>query len=101
MLPYLCDVLDPEEEEELRQHLADGCEECAAALAEAKSILGMLPLAMDPITPPATAHHDLMNKVKTSPQNAPNWLGYIALHWLIAGLAGAAIATIVLLIVKR
>jgi anti-sigma factor RsiW len=94
--------LDAAEEEELRRHLADGCEECAAALTEAKSILGMLPLAMEPVPPPATAHRCLMEKVRTVAQQAPAQLQWLALHWLIAGLAGAAIASmIVLLIVKR
>lgn len=102
MLPYLCDVLDEAETESLRRHLACGCPECMAALSEARSILGLLPLAMEPVQPPVSAHQNLMERVNTVdlPAQRSHW--WIVLHWLIAALIGAlAASTLILLIVKK
>ena len=63
MLGYLCQLMDDAEQEELRQHLADGCPECSAALADAEFLLSLLLLALDPVNPPAITHTLIMAKV--------------------------------------
>jgi hypothetical protein len=75
MLPYLCDVVDPVERQEVREHLARGCPTCHAALAEANAVLGLLPLALDPVAPPAPARRHLIQKVGEAATAPPMRIG--------------------------
>jgi len=67
LLLYAADALEDVEASDLRAHLATGCPTCAGALAEAKAVIGNLPLALPPVTPPDSARAKLMAKVRSVP----------------------------------
>jgi anti-sigma factor RsiW len=50
---YVLDALPPEEAAAFETHLAS-CLECQTEVAELREVVGILPLALDPIEPPAT-----------------------------------------------
>jgi hypothetical protein len=58
------------EAEELRRHLATGCPQCAAELAGASAAAALLPLSLDPVTPPAGLKDRLMRRIDESKRTA-------------------------------
>jgi anti-sigma-K factor RskA len=56
-------VLDADEQQDLRAHLATGCPQCSGYRAEAEAVLAQLSLAADPVAPPAGARDRLMQRV--------------------------------------
>ena len=69
LLLYAAGALDEREGEELRAHLLSGCPRCAGHLAEARATLAHLPLALDPVAPPASVRERLMERVAaTAPE---------------------------------
>jgi anti-sigma-K factor RskA len=56
-------VLEPDEQQEIRAHLATGCPQCSGYRAEAEAVIAQLSLAVDPVAPPAGARDRLMQRV--------------------------------------
>ena len=55
-----CDELAPDERDELRAHIADGCPRCLGALAEAQAVVARLALgAVEPVEPPESVRRSL------------------------------------------
>ena len=52
----------------LRNHLATGCPVCAGRLAEAETIAGQLPLALEPVAPSPELRERLMARVAQAPR---------------------------------
>jgi anti-sigma-K factor RskA len=108
MMAYAAEALDPAERDETAAHLATGCPRCIGGLAEAEAVLGALPLALDPVAPPAAVRAALMRRVAASPRSAaaprtdaavrrtdpvapPRHRGWIG-EWMRPALAAAAAA---------
>ena len=53
---------DDAEARALRAHLADGCPVCAGRLAEYEAIAGQIPLALEPVPPPAGVRERLLER---------------------------------------
>jgi anti-sigma-K factor RskA len=65
-------VLEAEDRAELEAHLASGCRQCVAELAEARSFVANLALAADPVEPPAGLRERLLERVAETPQPRPS-----------------------------
>jgi anti-sigma-K factor RskA len=65
---YALGVLDTAEAGQVRSHLATGCPQCAAALAEAEVVMAHLPLALPPVAPPPAIREQLMRRIAAEPQ---------------------------------
>ncbi|HZU14380.1 MAG TPA: anti-sigma factor [Chloroflexota bacterium] len=59
---YALDALSPEERAQFEQHLA-ACQSCPEELAQLREVVGILPLAVDPIEPPAALKSRLIDDV--------------------------------------
>lgn len=89
-------ALEPEEMRELRAHLAAGCPLCEGRLAEADSLLSMLPLALPPVAPPAEARSRVMQRVASGQENAsPATYGRIGGRKLGPAIMGLAAGIII------
>ena len=63
-LDYAVGALEPAEAEALRTHLRNGgCPACLGRLAEAEAVAAELPLALEPVAPPARARRALLEQV--------------------------------------
>ncbi len=71
LLLYVSDALEADEAAELREHLQTGCPACAGHLAEAQSVMASLPLALDPIAPPANLKAKLMQRIDAESAKLP------------------------------
>ncbi|MEX0654550.1 MAG: anti-sigma factor [Phycisphaeraceae bacterium] len=71
ILFYLAEVLDDGARRDLEAHLATGCPACAAVRAEAEAVLASLPLALEPVEPPATARRRLQERLRTGEDVTP------------------------------
>jgi hypothetical protein len=63
ILLYLSDGLDTQDQDELESHLGSGCPRCLEELTAARETLGRLPLALDPVRPPAAVKHRLRQRI--------------------------------------
>ena len=71
------DSLGADEREAVRAHLAGGCPQCAASLAEAQATLAHLPLALDVGPPlPAGVKGRLMERIASGPP-VTGWRAFI------------------------
>lgn len=78
---YAMNALDPEEARAFEEHLR-GCAECPTTVAEMRSVLAMLPFAVELVEPPPQIKQQLMRQIRSasatdgaaadpSPQAAP------------------------------
>ena len=67
---YALDALGPEEEMEVRAHLAS-CDDCQAMLAPLSETAGALALAVPPVTPPPRLRELILSGAEPAPQLAP------------------------------
>lgn len=66
MFLFAADALEPDERSELQRRLDDGDESAWAALREAEGLMGQLPDALEPISPPATSEATLIERAQAS-----------------------------------
>ncbi len=113
ILLFAADGLDAAEKAELRDHLATGCPFCTGVLAEAQSVLALLPRSLTKMAAPANARDRLMDRVRASqattqaPKLMPRQAGLrkdptsgVGWKWVIsAAMGSAAIAASVTLAV--
>lgn len=59
------DALDASEREELYAHLQAGCPRCEGRVAEAKALVAMIPLSLEPIAPPGDLRNRLIARLKS------------------------------------
>ena len=63
LLLYVTDALEADETLEMRNHLQQGCAQCAGYLAEAQAVVNSIPLGLDPITPAPHLKEKLMQRI--------------------------------------
>ncbi len=63
MLGHVAGVLDLADEQQVVEHLAEGCEPCTRALATAQNLLAEVVGSIPPQSPPATERAKLMRRV--------------------------------------
>lgn len=66
LVDYALSALDADERQQARAHLDSGCADCAAELASVEATLAQLPLALNPVAPPAELRARLMERVGQS-----------------------------------
>jgi len=96
-LAYALGAAEADERAALESHLASGCPACAGHLAEARAVVGHLPLALTPVAPPARVRDRLLARARGG---APAGGRVLALgrEWG-RSLAAAALAAAALLVV--
>jgi anti-sigma-K factor RskA len=67
---YVLDALSFEELEEFEAHLA-GCQQCQAEVAELRQVVDVLPLAVEPIEPPASLRDRILAAAEFGPDERP------------------------------
>ncbi|HXX48970.1 MAG TPA: anti-sigma factor [Myxococcota bacterium] len=93
-----CDELAPDERDELRAHLADGCPRCLGALAEAQAVVARLALGgAEPVDAPEGVRRALASRVALESRMAelppaPRERGRLVRRALAAGLAAVVAA---------
>jgi hypothetical protein len=102
-----CDELAPDEREELRAHLADGCPRCLGALAEAQAAVARLAQAgVEPVAAPESVRRALAARVALESRmselpRAPRARGGLARTALAAGLAAVVAAGVTALATRN
>ncbi|MBA2482764.1 MAG: anti-sigma factor [Planctomycetes bacterium] len=72
MMEYALGALPATEAEGIRAHLAQGCVPCRSALAEAREVLGSVPLALVPVAPPRALKERILSAIsRTEADQAP------------------------------
>src|SRR5580692_4997839 len=72
LLLYVADALDAAERQEMRAHLASGCQTCAANLLEAQAAWTVIPAALDPQQPASIVKQRLMNRLADKSDRLPD-----------------------------
>jgi hypothetical protein len=105
---YVLDALSPEEQAAFEEHL-QGCAACRAEVAELRQVVDILPLAVDPVSPPAELRDRILSAIDAEgdtpavlqavPGGAPKRTRAAAAHSFLRGrgvwLAGVAAVLIV------
>jgi anti-sigma-K factor RskA len=66
ILLYALDALDAVERTEILAHLETGCERCAAALAEARTVVASMAMTAEPVPVPPGAGDRLMERIRVA-----------------------------------
>lgn len=102
-----CDELAPDERDELRAHIADGCPRCLGALAEAQAVVARLALgAVEPVEPPESVRRSLASRIALESRMselppAPRARGRLARTAFAAGLAAIVAAGVTALATRN
>jgi hypothetical protein len=86
---FAAQVLDPEDEEAFREHLAR-CEECRAEVARIEAQLGWLPMGASPVTLRPGLNRRIVDHALGVPRAPlrPRWLAAAAVACLLSGAIG-------------
>jgi anti-sigma-K factor RskA len=93
VVPYAFGVLDAAERRAFETHLADGCDECAAALREALAVADQLALAAPRIDPPARVLDAIRARIAEPTAAAPQ---ATRIRWMPLALAASLAAATLL-----
>jgi anti-sigma-K factor RskA len=95
LLLYVAGALDANERQEMRAHLASGCQTCAANLLEAHAAWSSIPAALDPHQPASVVKQRLMNRIAEKSDRLPDSLALRIFRILVPAAVAAGIAIIV------
>lgn len=73
ILLYAANALEEAERRELDGHLGSGCPRCAGVLAEVHTMMGLVPLALDPLAPDPAVRERLMARIDAEPSQSARW----------------------------